>query len=313
MSRHTTFRVGGPARYYLIPENTGEVRAAIDFADARQLPYMVVGKGSNLLFADREFHGVVIEIGDHFSDMSVHMDRKTAENFGNEPVDESENESVHSRPGTVVVVKSGLALSSMASRLAKLGLAGFEFAGGIPGTVGGAITMNAGAYGGEIRDCLREVTVMTETGELKTLSAEELELSYRHSILQEKNWIVLSGTFAFTPGNREEIQEKMRELNERRREKQPLEFASAGSTFKRPEGYFAGKLIEDAGLRGYHIGDAQVSEKHCGFVVNRGGATASEIHSLIKHVQRVVQERFDVELETEVKLIGDFSWDLDIF
>ena len=288
MSRHTTFRVGGPARYYLIPQTTGEVRAAMDFADARQLPFMIVGNGSNLLFADREYHGVVIEIGEHFSELSVHEDG-------------------------VVTVKAGIRLSSMAARLAKLGLTGFEFAGGIPGTVGGAITMNAGAYGGEIKECLREVTVMTAEGELKTLPAEELQLSYRHSILQEENDVVLSGTFVFQPGKPEEITAKMQELNEKRREKQPLEFASAGSTFKRPEGYFAGKLIEDSGLRGYRIGDAQVSEKHCGFVINRGEATASEIHSLIVHVQRVVREKFGVELETEVRLIGDFSWDLDLF
>ena len=288
MNRHTTFKVGGPARYYLIPETTGEVRAAIDFADARQLPFMIVGNGSNLLFADREYHGVVIEIGESFSELSVHMDH-------------------------VVTVKAGMRLSAMASRLARLGLGGFEFAGGIPGTVGGAITMNAGAYGGEIKDCLREITVMTEEGELMTLSADELDLSYRHSILQEKKWIVLSGTFAFHPEKPEEIAETMRELNEKRREKQPLEFPSAGSTFKRPEGYFAGKLIEDAGLRGYRIGDAQVSEKHCGFVINRGDATASEIHSLIVHVQRIVREKFGVELEPEVRMIGDFSWDLDLF
>ena len=288
MSRHTTFRVGGPARYYLIPENTGEVRFALDFADARQLPFMIVGAGSNLLFSDREYHGIVIEIGEHFSGISVHE-------------------------GNIITVKAGTKLSSMAARLAKLGLDGFAFAGGIPGTVGGAITMNAGAYGGEIKDCLKEVTVMTAEGSLKKLTAEELQLSYRHSILQEKNWTVLTGTFEFRPGVTEDIQAQMRELNEKRREKQPLEFASAGSTFKRPEGYFAGKLIEDAGLRGYRIGDAQVSEKHCGFVVNRGEATASEIHSLITTVQRIVKEKSGVQLEPEVRLIGDFSWDLDVF
>ena len=288
LSRHTTFRVGGPARYYLIPENTGEVRAALDFADARQLPFMIVGNGSNLLFADREYHGVVIEIGESFSEMSIHM-------------------------GNRITVKAGMKLSAMASRLARLGLDGFAFAGGIPGTVGGAIVMNAGAYDGEIKDCLREITVMNEKGELMTVPADELQLSYRHSILMEKKWIVLSGTFEFTSGNPDEIMAHMKELNERRREKQPLEFASAGSTFKRPEGYFAGKLIQDAGLRGYRIGDAQVSDKHCGFIINRGNATASEIHSLIVHVQRNVKEKFGVDLEPEVRMIGDFSWDLDVF
>ena len=288
MSRHTTFKVGGPARYYLIPENTGEVRAAIDFADERELPYMVVGRGSNLLFSDREYHGVIIEIGEHFSDMSIHLNN-------------------------TVVVKSGMTLTNMASRLARMGLAGFEFAGGIPGTVGGAIVMNAGAYGGEIKDTLVEVTVMNEKGELVKLDADELELSYRHSILQEKNWIVLSGTFTFESGSQDEIRAQIQEYNKRRREKQPLEYASAGSTFKRPEGYFAGKLIEDAGLKGYHIGGARVSDKHAGFVINTGDATASEIHSLIEHVKRKVLEKSGVMLEPEVKMIGDFSWDLDIF
>ncbi|MBQ4463964.1 MAG: UDP-N-acetylmuramate dehydrogenase [Eubacterium sp.] len=288
MSRHTTFKVGGPARYYLIPENTGEVRAAIDFADERELPYMVVGRGSNLLFSDREYHGVIIEIGEHFSDMSIHLNN-------------------------TVVVKSGMTLTNMASRLARMGLAGFEFAGGIPGTVGGAIVMNAGAYDGEIKDTLVEVTVMNEKGELVKLDADELELSYRHSILQEKNWIVLSGTFTFGSGSQDEIRAQIQEYNKRRREKQPLEYASAGSTFKRPEGYFAGKLIEDAGLKGYHIGGARVSDKHAGFVINTGDATASEIHSLIEHVKRKVLEKSGVMLEPEVKMIGDFSWDLDIF
>ena len=288
MSRHTTFKVGGPARYYLIPENTGEVRAAIDFADERELPYMVVGRGSNLLFSDREYHGVIIEIGESFSDMSIHLNN-------------------------TVVVKSGMTLTNMASRLARMGLAGFEFAGGIPGTVGGAIVMNAGAYGGEIKDTLVEVTVMNEKGELVKLDADELELSYRHSILQEKNWIVLSGTFTFESGSQDEIRAQIQEYNKRRREKQPLEYASAGSTFKRPEGYFAGKLIEDAGLKGYHIGGARVSDKHAGFVINTGDATASEIHSLIEHVKRKVLEKSGVMLEPEVKMIGDFSWDLDIF
>ena len=288
MSRHTTFKVGGPARYYLIPENTGEVRAAIDFADERELPYMVVGRGSNLLFSDREYHGVIIEIGEHFSDMSIHLNN-------------------------TVVVKSGMTLTNMASRLARMGLAGFEFAGGIPGTVGGAIVMNAGAYGGEIKDTLVEVTVMNEKGELVKLDADELELSYRHSILQEKNWIVLSGTFTFGSGSQDEIRAQIQEYNKRRREKQPLEYASAGSTFKRPEGYFAGKLIEDAGLKGYHFGGARVSDKHAGFVINTGDATASEIHSLIEHVKRKVLEKSGVMLEPEVRMIGDFSWDLDIF
>ena len=281
MSRHTSFKVGGPARFYLIPENEGEVCEALDFADVRQLPFMIVGNGSNLLVADSGYQGVVIEIGEQLSDFSV-------------------------AEGGLVTVGAGMRLTAMASRLAGLGLAGFEFAGGIPGTVGGGITMNAGAYGGEIKDCLKEITVMTSAGERKVVKAEDLQLSYRHSILQEKDWVVLSATFAFEQGDPEAIREQIRELNEKRREKQPLEYPSAGSTFKRPEGHFAGKLIEDAGLRGYAVGDAQVSEKHCGFVVNLGEATATQVYELIEHVQGVVKEKFGVELEPEVRLIGDF-------
>ena len=284
MSGHTTFKVGGPAKYYLIPEGIGEVRTAIDFADERKLPYMVIGRGSNLLFSDGEYQGVVIEIGEHCSDLSVHDDN-------------------------TVVVEAGAALTNMAAQLAKHGLAGFEFAGGIPGTVGGAIVMNAGAYGGEIKDTLVEATVLDENGEQRTIKADELELSYRHSILQEKNWIVLSGTFVFEKGEPDRIREEIKDYNSRRREKQPLEYASAGSTFKRPEGYFAGKLIEDAGLKGYQIGDAQVSEKHAGFVINRGSATAADIYSLIEYVKHRVMETSGVTLEPEVKMIGDFVCD----
>lgn len=282
LSAHTTFRIGGPAAYYLIPENRDEVSEALGFAKEKGLPFYVLGRGSNMLFDDEGYPGVIVEIGRGMEQMSVEKEL---------------DETVR------VVAQAGITMSSMAMQLAEAGLTGFEFAGGIPGTLGGGITMNAGAYGGEIRDCIQDATVMTESGGILVLTRDQLELGYRTSVIQHERYLVLEGSFLFKKGEKEEILSRMRELNQRRRDKQPLEYPSAGSTFKRPEGYFAGKLIEDAGLRGYRVGDAQVSEKHCGFVVNRGNATAAEVRQLIRDVQEQVQEKFQVRLEPEVRII----------
>lgn len=283
LSAHTTFRIGGPAAYYLIPENRDEVSEALDFAKEKGLPFYVLGRGSNMLFDDEGYPGVIVEIGRGMERMSVEKEL---------------DETVR------VVAQAGITMSSMAMQLAEAGLTGFEFAGGIPGTLGGGITMNAGAYGGEIRDCIQDATVMTESGGILVLTRDQLELGYRTSVIQHERYLILEGSFLFKRGEKEEILARMRELNQRRRDKQPLEYPSAGSTFKRPEGYFAGKLIEDAGLRGYRVGDAQVSEKHCGFVVNRGNATAAEVRQLIRDVQEQVQEKFQVRLEPEVRIIA---------
>lgn len=283
LSAHTTFRIGGPAAYYLIPENRDEVSEALGFAKEKGLPFYVLGRGSNMLFDDEGYPGVIVEIGRGMEQMSVEKEL---------------DETVR------VVAQAGITMSSMAVQLAEAGLTGFEFAGGIPGTLGGGITMNAGAYGGEIRDCIQDATVMTESGGILVLTRDQLELGYRTSVIQHERYLVLEGSFLFKKGEKEEILARMRELNQRRRNKQPLEYPSAGSTFKRPEGYFAGKLIEDAGLRGYRVGDAQVSEKHCGFVVNRGNATAAEVRQLIRDVQEQVQEKFQVRLEPEVRIIA---------
>lgn len=282
LSAHTTFRIGGPAAYYLIPENRDEVSEALGFAKEKGLPFYVLGRGSNMLFDDEGYPGVIVEIGRGMEQMSVEKEL---------------DETVR------VVAQAGITMSSMAMQLAEAGLTGFEFAGGIPGTLGGGITMNAGAYGGEIRDCIQDATVMTESGGILVLTRDQLELGYRTSVIQHERYLILEGSFLFKRGEKEEILARMRELNQRRRDKQPLEYPSAGSTFKRPEGYFAGKLIEDAGLRGYRVGDAQVSEKHCGFVVNRGNATAAEVRQLIRDVQEQVQEKFQVRLEPEVRII----------
>lgn len=278
LSGHTTFRIGGPAKYYLIPENMEEVKEALDFAKENQCPFYVLGKGSNMLFSDSGYDGVIIEIGKGLEQLSISTD------------------------GTVVA-QAGISLSAMANRLAKEGLQGFAFASGIPGTLGGAVTMNAGAYGGEIKDHIQSAKVLTKDGEILELSKDELELGYRTSTIQKNSYIVLEATFHFLKGDIETIQKEMKELNQKRRDKQPLEYPSAGSTFKRPEGYFAGKLIEDAGLRGYRVGDAQVSEKHCGFVVNKGEATSEEVKQLISDVQNKVYEKFGVKLEPEVRIV----------
>lgn len=281
MSKHTTFRVGGPADFYLVPESEEEVAEAIHFAKEKGLPYYPIGRGSNLLVGDKGYHGVIIEIGSGMEKLQIHEDG-------------------------LVEAQAGITLAKMASELASHGLTGFEFASGIPGTLGGAVAMNAGAYGGEIKDVIVSATVLTEDGDILVLGKEKLALGYRTSIIQEKPYMVLSAVFSFPQGQPDEIRAKMKELNEKRREKQPLEYPSAGSTFKRPPGHFAGKLIEDAGLRGYRVGDAQVSEKHCGFVINRGHATAAEIKKLIDDVQKRVKEQSGVGLEPEVRMIGNF-------
>ena len=278
LSAHTTFRIGGSASFYMIPENAEEIREGIRFAKERGLPFITIVRGSNILFPDEGYDGVVIEIGSGMNQIEC---------CGNGEIR----------------AQAGALLSAIASEAARHSLTGFEFAGGIPGTLGGAVVMNAGAYGGEIKDCIVSARVMDSAGNESTLSREQLELGYRTSVIQSRGDLVLEAEFQFETGDPGEIRERMKELNAKRREKQPLEFASAGSTFKRPEGHFAGKLIEDAGLRGYRVGDAQVSEKHCGFVVNRGHATAKEVLAVICDVQRKVLESSGVKLEPEVKII----------
>ena len=279
MSRHTTFRVGGPADVLVTPDRDS-IAAIIKLCRSENVPYTLIGNGSNLLVSDKGVRGVVIEMGEHAGEIRVTQNEITAQ--------------------------AGALLSKIANTAAKEGLTGMEFAAGIPGSLGGAVVMNAGAYGGEMKDILVSAVVLDENGEEKTLSADELELRYRHSCISEKHYIVLEATIRLLPGDEQEIRLKMKELSEQRQEKQPLQYPSAGSTFKRPEGYFAGKLIMDAGLRGYTVGGAQVSEKHCGFVINKGDATAEDICKLMQDVSEKVQEQFGVVLEPEVKQIGEF-------
>lgn len=280
LTSYTTFRIGGPASFLILPKNTEEVINIVRLCQELDYPYYVMGNGSNLLVSDKGYQGAVI---------------KLSQAYGNIDIKEG-----------IVRAQSGVLLSKLANEIAERGLAGFEFAAGIPGTLGGAVTMNAGAYGGEIKQTIISATVLNKAGEVLTLSREELSLGYRKSIIQEQNMIVLEAAFGFKSGNANEIRSLINELNEKRRDKQPLEYPSAGSTFKRPEGHFAGKLIMDSGLRGYKVGNAQVSEKHCGFVINKGGATAVEVKALIGEIIQIVHDKCGVTLEPEVKLLGEF-------
>lgn len=301
LAKYITFQVGGEADYFVTPNTGDELKEVIAVCKKYKKPYYIIGKGSNLLIGDKGYRGVIIKLSRAFYTMTV-LEResdtyvKLAKKYSN----------LQSHTMYVVDVKAGMSLGKMATFLLGQELEGFEFGAGIPGTVGGAVAMNAGAYGGEIKDCLLEATVLTPDGIKITLSNQELQFGYRKSIIQEKDYIVLEAKFAFEKGKKEEILAKIKEFNQKRKEKQPLEYPSAGSTFKRPEGYFAGKLIMDAGLRGYRVGNACVSEKHCGFVVNLGGATAQDIVMVIQDVQRIVEEKFHVTLETEVKFLGEF-------
>lgn len=296
MKKHTTFRIGGPADYYAEPD-VSQISKLIEIAKACDMPVAVIGNGSNLLVGDKGIRGLVIGIGKGLA--AIEVTEAVAQQSTAQDLTAQGN-------GRIITAGAGAILAAVASKVAEASLSGLEFASGIPGSVGGAVVMNAGAYGGEIKDVLIDATVLTAEGELKTVTRDELDLSYRHSIVPEKGYIVLSARFRLTPKPQDEIKSYMAELRAKRVEKQPLEYPSAGSTFKRPEGYFAGKLIMDAGLRGYSVGDAQVSGKHCGFVVNKGEATAADVLTLIKDVQEKVLKQFGVKLEPEVKMIGEF-------
>lgn len=280
MSRHTTFRAGGPADYYVEPETRKELAFVLDLCRQRGVPYYILGNGSNLLVGDKGYRGVMVAMGKSWAGV--------------------EAEGCRLRAG------AGALLSAAARLALKESLEGMEFASGIPGTVGGAVVMNAGAYGSELSDVLGLVTVLTPEGQIQRLSSKELKLGYRTSCVCSRRLVVLEAEFVLALGQEEGIRRRMEELAAKRRARQPLEYPSAGSTFKRPPGNFAGKLIEEAGLQGFSVGDAQVSEKHCGFVINRGEATAADILTVCREVQRRVLEHSGVELELEVKLLGEF-------
>lgn len=280
MRLHTTFRVGGPAALYVELKTEQEFRDILTLLHAKEEDYFIVGNGSNLLISDTGYNGIILHPSKEFNDVRVE--------------------------GEKLICESGATLSTIARIALEHELTGFEFASGIPGSLGGAIAMNAGAYDGEMKQVVEAVRLVTPQGEVITKSGEEMVFSYRHSILKEEPYVVLSVTIKLQKGDKAQIKARMDELAVKRREKQPLEYPSAGSTFKRPEGYFAAKLIEDAGLRGFQVGGAQVSEKHCGFVINKENATAQDICKLMKQVQEQVQDKFGVLLEPEVIRLGDF-------
>ena len=279
MAVHTTFRIGGPADYFVEPADASALAKGIALCREVDVDYFVTGNGSNLLVRDKGIRGAVIQIYNRMAEITIE--------------------------GNTIHTKGGALLSAVAARAADKGLTGLEFASGIPGSIGGAVVMNAGAYGGEMKDVLASVDVLTQDLEIKTIPAAELNLGYRYSSIPEKGYIVLGATLQLKKGNAAEIRGRMAELAEQRRAKQPLQYPSAGSTFKRPEGYFAGKLVQDAGLKGKTIGGAQVSEKHSGFLINIGGATAQDILDLIAFCQKEVKDKFGVTLETEVKIVGE--------
>ncbi|MBQ6322939.1 MAG: UDP-N-acetylmuramate dehydrogenase [Lachnospiraceae bacterium] len=280
MKNHTSFRIGGPADYFVMPRDEKALLAAIAAAKDAGIPYTVIGNGTNLLVGDKGYRGVIIQLYKNFANLRVEGER--------------------------ILASSGVLLSAAARLALRNALTGMEFASGIPGTLGGAVVMNAGAYGGEMKDIVESVRLLKPDGSITLFSGEEMQFSYRSSRAAREEDIILGAVLKLTKGDMEAIRLRMEELKEMRTSKQPLDLPSAGSTFKRPAGYFAGKLIMDAGMRGFRVGGAMVSEKHCGFVVNIGDATASDVVGVMEAVGQKVQEQFQVTLEPEVKRIGEF-------
>ena len=278
MKNHTTFKIGGPAQYYVTPESVTQIQEVVSLCRNMNIPLHVIGNGSNILVGDDGVDGVVLALFNTFSGYEI--------------------------KDNVITVQAGMSLIKLAVVALREGLTGLEFASGIPGSVGGAVYMNAGAYDGQMKDVVSSVTVLDEACNIRILGRDELDMGYRTSAVAKHNMIVLQVVIELKYGDKEQIKARMNQLSELRKQKQPLEYPSAGSTFKRPEGYFAGKLIADAGLKGYGIGGAAVSEKHAGFVVNIGGATAKDVVELTDYIKKRIMEQFGVTLELEIKRIG---------
>ncbi len=287
MAKHITFRVGGPAEWFVRVHTTEQLKQILTLCKKQEEPYYIIGNGSDLLVSDTGVRGVVIRLVGEFEEVLP--------------------KEIVNKGICDICVGAGVMLATLSMRAGKKGFTGLEFANGIPGTVGGAVLMNAGAYGSEIKDTIVAVEVMTKDGEIRRLEKEELQLSYRHSAMMESGDIILKAYFTLKVRPKLQIFVIMESYRKARQEKQPLEYPSAGSTFKRPEGHFAGKLIQDAGLSGYQVGGAMVSTKHAGFVINAGGATAADVYQLIQYIQKTVREKFQVELEPEVRFLGGFE------
>ena len=278
MKNHTSFKVGGPADLFLMPQTRAELQAVLEICKESEKPRYIMGNGSNLIVRDNGYNGIIINT-------KALNQVKTV--------------------GETLIAEPGISLKDLANVALEQKLTGLEFASGIPGSLGGAVTMNAGAYDGEMKQVIKSITVITEDGSLKTISADQCHFDYRSSILQQHNWVLVSVELILKNGDYQAIQAKMLDLNTQRQTKQPLEYPSAGSTFRRPVGYYAGKLVQDAGFKGHSVGGAQVSEKHSGFVINKGGATAADILNLIGAIQAAVKDQFGVDLKTEVIVIGN--------
>lgn len=281
LSKHTSFKIGGPARYFVSVNSVDKLSALIKFLNSNKTPYFILGNGSNLLVPDNGYNGVVVKLSGDFENLEI--------------------------SGNIIKIGAAATLKKLTLAAKENRFTGVEFAYGIPGSVGGAIYMNAGAYGGEIKDVLYEVSAMDREGNVKVFSSEESALSYRSSVFQKNDMIILSASFSLEKGDLNEIYNKMKTLLEKRKEKQPIEYPSAGSTFKRPEGYFAAALIEECGLKGESVGGAEVSVKHSGFIINKKDATANDVLSLIKKVKDVVYEKKGVVLEPEIKIIEEVN------
>ncbi|KAB3537867.1 UDP-N-acetylmuramate dehydrogenase [Alkaliphilus pronyensis] len=279
MKKHTSFKIGGPADLLLMPTSIEEIKRIIDICNIRKAPYFVMGNGSNLLVTDRGIRKVAIKIADNFNAVNI--------------------------VGTKIIAQAGLLLSTLSNKALKESLSGLEFASGIPGTLGGAVAMNAGAYGGEMKNVITSCKVLDREGKIKILPIDEMEMGYRTSMVQTQHLIVLEVEMLLEKKDYSIIKDKVDELNMQRTTKQPLHLPSAGSVFKRPEGNYAGKLIQDCNLKGYRIGGAQVSELHSGFIVNVGNASAEDVINLIKHIQTEVKSKFNIQLQTEVKIMGE--------
>lgn len=279
MKNHTSFKIGGPADILILPATDNEIIHTLKVCNELSVPIFVMGNGTNLLVRDKGIRGVVLKIAENYSNVKIE--------------------------GTSINAQSGVLLSTLSRQAVRHSLKGLEFASGIPGTLGGAITMNAGAYGGEIKNVVVSVSVMDNSGNYRVLQHDEMEFGYRTSCIQSNKLIVLEVNMKLEPGDQKESLELMADLNRRRREKQPLTYPSAGSTFKRPVGYYAGKLIQDSGLKGLRIGDAQISELHAGFIINLGNATAQNVIDLINKVQEIIRAKYNVEMAPEVRIIGE--------
>ena len=281
LSKHTTYKIGGNADYFVMPTNVEEIKICIEIAKRNNIPYFVLGRGSNILASDEGYRGMIIHLGNNFADIEI---------------DEESN---------IITAEAGASIISVSNKAAQAGLTGLEFICGVPGTVGGAVSMNAGCYGGEISDVLVEAMILDEDGNVVKVTKDDLKMGYRYSIILENNIILLSASFKLEKGNSDEIKQRMNELNERRKKVQPLDKPNAGSVFKRPEGYFPGKLIEDAGFKGVKIGGAEVSEMHANFIVNSENATAEDVITLVNNIKAKVKEMENVDLELELKLLGN--------